>query len=75
MMTFEEKVTQARKVVRASMELLNRTLAECPHDKLVAQTKYYPGGYDYTGHQDTWDECQICGKILNRTTNSTGRYG
>lgn len=67
-------ITRARSKVKSLEKELKLVLQECPHDKLIEKSHYYPGSYYDKSFTEKYDECAICGKRVNFRT-SDGYYG
>lgn len=81
MTTFSDKVDGlARKITRAESKVkslkdeLKTVLQECPHDKLIEKSHYYPGSYYDKSFTEKYDECTVCGNRFNFRTLD-GYYG
>ena len=78
-MTSEEllkKKSQALKALEKYNKLKTELQENChhPEEYLVAEEKYYSGGYDYYEETHYWDRCTICLAQLNKKVKMGSHY-
>lgn len=63
-----KKKNQALRYFEKYKKLKLEVEANCKHpeDYLVAEEKYYSGGYDYYEETHYWDRCTICTDRINK---------
>jgi len=69
------KANQQKKVDKFS-EGIEALLDTCPHEEIVEESSYYPGGYLDTSYVMLWNKCTFCGKTSEpvRDKNHHGTY-
>lgn len=63
-----KKKNQALKYFEKYKKLKAEVDANCTHplEHLVAEEKYFSGGYDYYEETHYWDRCTICTARINK---------
>lgn len=72
---FKKIVERKRKLIDKHQKHLVKLLDQCPHLELEQLEQYFPGGYLSTAHTEYWNQCKLCGKRSETTTESHNWYG
>jgi hypothetical protein len=75
MQRFIQQVARKRKLLERHHQELGELLAQCLHETLEQKERYYEGSYYDRASTDYWSECTICGKRLNKRTETHSWYG
>lgn len=69
-----DDIASKEAVLKESKDLLDKLLAECPHETLEDRSYYFQGSYTDTAYTEKWSECVCCKKKFNFRTFETNRY-
>lgn len=68
-------VVQKRKLIDKHKNTIKQILSECTHDEVIKKSQYYEGSYYDKASTKYWDECVLCGAIINRREETHSWYG
>ena len=72
---FKAKLKRKAKVLAKHEFQYAALKKECPHEEIEAKESYSPGGYLNCGSSSYWNQCTLCGKRSEVTTESDGMHG
>ena len=79
---FKQRVMNQRKVLEVKQALadkqrtiLKELLTECPHEEIEQKSSYFEGSYYDKAYTEYWNQCKLCGKTSEKTTNMHSWYG
>lgn len=75
MQTYAQKLLRKQRLVQKHKLELDALLADCPHDEIVERSRYFEGSYYDRASTDRWNECLLCGKRSEVTTETHSWYG
>lgn len=68
-------VVAKRALITKHSDAVKKLLAECTHDEVERNSRYYSGSYYDKASTDYWDECKLCGAAINHRSETHSYYG